>query len=99
MDAGEGWVEYEMPGGGTFRNGQAYLTSKELEILPQEVIAAPQIAEIKSAFPSARVTKVTPAVRKRKNAKDLSAMAYGPTEPYDPSKRIPGDPFDDDIPF
>jgi hypothetical protein len=26
-------------------------------------------------------------------------MAYAPLEPYDPAKRIPGDPMDDDIPF
>ena len=98
VDAGEGWVEYEMPGGKTFRNGQAYLTSRELEIAPQDVIESPQIAEIKAAFPGARIEKVTP-VRKRRNAKDLSAMAYAPLEPYDPAKRIPGDPMDDDLPF
>jgi hypothetical protein len=73
------------------------LTSKELEIAPQEAIESPQIAEIKAAFPGARIENVTP--RKRRNAKDLSAMAYAPLEPYDPAKRIPGDPMDDDIPF
>jgi hypothetical protein len=98
VDAGEGWVEYEMPGGKTFRNGEAYLTSRELEIAPQDVIESPQIAEIKAVFPGARIEKVTP-VRKRRNAKDLSLMAYAPMEPYNPAKRIPGDPFDDDIPF
>jgi hypothetical protein len=99
VDAGEGWVEYEMPGGGTFRNGEAYLTSRELEMAPQEVIELPQIAQIKKAFPGAMISKVTPVARKRKNAKDFSDMVYAPTAPYDPTKRIPGDPMDDDIPF
>jgi hypothetical protein len=85
VDAGEGWVEYEMPGGKTFRNGEAYLTSRELEIAPQEVIELPQVAEIKAAFPGTRIASVT-TIRKRKGAKDLSAI---PKEPF----------YDDDIPF
>jgi len=98
IDAGEGWVEYEMPGGKTFKNGQGHLTSRELEIAPQEAIESPKIAEIKTAFPGARITKVTPA-RKSKNLKDFSGMAYQAFEPFETPKRTPGDRMNDDIPF
>ena len=63
VDAAEGYVEYQHKGTGkTFKNGEGHYQSKELEMLPKDIITEGVVHEIKTVMPKSRIIKVKPVI-------------------------------------
>lgn len=62
VDAAEGYVEYQHKvTGKTFKNGEGHYQSKELAMLPSDIVTEGIVHEIKTKIPKSKIKKVTSA--------------------------------------